>query len=243
MKHRLCLPELNGTADAGRRIELGREHAHYLGRVLRLKPGTALGVFDGQGSEWQAVVVSLSTNTASVIIESVARTEPRPAALVLAQAWLKGSAMDTVVQKAVELGVTEIRPVLTEHSNIRFDAQRMARKLAHLERVVVNAAQQCRTLWLPPMTPVGSLSELLATDRPGKTLFFDPGQAPPDPGESPEPLTLIMGPEGGWSDGERALATADDSVLAAGLGPLVLRAETAPLAALAAIRQSWGWRR
>ena len=245
MKHRLCLPELHGMAEKGlgRQIELGRDHAHYLARVLRMKPGVRLTLFDGQGSEWQAAVVSLSQAAASVVVESAARSEPRPAELVLAQAWLKGSAMDTVVQKSVELGVTRIHPVLTERSNVRLDAQRMARKLTHLQRIAVSAAQQCETLWLPAITPLANLSDVLAMDRPGRTLFFDPGQAPPEPGDAPEPLTLLIGPEGGWSDGERALAAADATVHPAGLGPLVLRAETAPLAALAAIRQSWGWRR
>ena len=106
----------------------------------------------------------------------------------------------------------------------------------------VPPAEQCETRWLPALTEVGSLHDLLDTDRPGRTLFLDPGGAPLVT-TAPEPLTVVIGPEGGWSDAERSKAGSIEGLEVTGLGPLTLRAETAPLAVLAAIRQSWGWQR
>lgn len=245
MKHRLCLPELGGPAEAddGTAVTLSAEQAHYLGRVLRLQPGDEVGLFDGGGREWRAALVSLSTREAIAEIACLTRSEPPPVPLVLAQAWLKGAAMDTVVQKAVELGVTAIRLLMADRSNVKLDERRFHNKIAHLTRVARSAVEQCESLWLPAFSSVNGLKELLDGPRAGRTVFLDPGQPPLSAGSDPAPITLVVGPEGGWSDSERRLALADPTVTAAGLGRLILRAETAPLAALAAIRQDWGWRR
>ncbi len=244
MKHRLCLPDLaKGDAiEPGTLITLSREHAHYLGRVLRLKPGAGLAVFDGAGSEWPAEIASFDGRDACVVVRGDAQHDPAPTPLVLASSWLKGSAMDAVVQKSVELGATAIWLLDAERSHFKVDEKRRANKLAHLERVAHSAAEQCETRWLPAIVEAGTLADLLARPRPGRTLILDPG-GPPLISHNPEPLTLAIGPEGGWSEAERALIEAAQEAEVAGLGPLTLRAETAPLAALAAIRQSWGWRR
>ncbi|HEY5647362.1 MAG TPA: RsmE family RNA methyltransferase [Pseudomonadales bacterium] len=245
MKHRLCLPDLGASAEPlpGSTVELTADQAHYLGRVLRLKPGAAVGLFNGRGREWQANLERLANRAASAQITQLLRSEPSPQSLVLAQAWLKGAAMDTVVQKAVELGATAIWLLQAERSNVKLDARRMANKLAHLARVATSALEQCESLWLPGLLTIDGLGELLSRPRPGTTVFLDPGQPPLNVGATPAPMTLVVGPEGGWSDAERRLATGDPTVTPAGLGDLILRAETAPLAALAAIRQTWGWRR
>jgi len=244
MKHRLCLPGLGGVAaDDGTVVTLSAEHAHYLSRVLRLRPGTEVGLLDGRGREWRASLILLAAREASAEILSLTRSEPPPEPLVLVQAWLKGAAMDTVVQKAVELGVTAICPLQADRSNVKLDARRFANKLTHLNRVILSAVEQCESVWLPALTCLNGLNDLLDRPRSGLTLFLDPGQPPLAAGRAPGPVTVVVGPEGGWSDPERHLALADPSVTGAGLGPLTLRAETAPLAALAAIRQDWGWRR
>lgn len=245
MKHRLCLPDPGGAATPaeGDTIELPGEQAHYLGRVLRLKTGAGIGLFDGRGREWRASLTQLSARAAAIRITGLLRSEAPPEPLVLAQAWLKGGAMDTVVQKAVELGVTAIWLLEAERSNVKLDERRFANKLAHMSRIVMSAVAQSESLWLPALECIDSLQALLDRSRPGRTLFLDPGQPPFSAGGSPTPITLVVGPEGGWSERERLLALADPTVTPAGLGALILRAETAPLAALAAIRQDWGWRR
>lgn len=244
MKHRLCLPELAelDTIEHGTRITLGNEHAHYLGRVLRLKPGAEVGLFDGAGNEWRAELSNVRNRAAEVIVCGSAEHEPAPTPLILASSWLKGNAMDAVVQKSVELGATAIWLLDAQRSNFKSEAKRRANKLAHLQRVARSAAEQCETHWVPAVTEVGTLADLLRRERHGRLLFLDPG-GPPLETEAPEPLTLAIGPEGGWSDAERQAVKAAESVETVGLGTLTLRAETAPLAVLAAIRQSWSWRR
>jgi 16S rRNA (uracil1498-N3)-methyltransferase len=245
VKHRLCLPEQLGSADVkpGRRLPLDASHAHYLGRVLRLRRGAEVALFDGRGREWSATVTDIAAKVAEVEINAASRQDPEPTRLILAQSWLKGAAMDTVVQKSVELGATAIWLFDAARSNVKVDANRRAGRVGHLTRVVVSAAEQCEALWLPSLTTFADLAAVLAQDRPGRTLFLDPGAAPLNAGSAPEPLTLLVGPEGGWSDAERSEARADPTVTHVGLGTLILRAETAPLAALAAIRQAWAWRR
>lgn len=249
MKHRLCLAEsgshepgrLSGT-EPGTIIDLTTSEAHYLGRVLRLRSGAAIGLFDGNGSEWLAELRIIDGRKASATITALTRSEDRPAPLVLVQSWLKGSALDAVVQKSVELGATAIWLLDADRANVKADERRRANKLTHMQRILRSASEQCETLWLPELRPAGTLEEVLAADRPGRTLFLDLDY-PPLESAGPEPLTVLIGPEGGWSDEERALAEGSDSVELAGLGPLTLRAETAPLAVLAAIRQSWNWQR
>jgi 16S rRNA (uracil1498-N3)-methyltransferase len=244
VKHRLCLPELAelDPPGPGTKIALDTEHAHYLGRVLRLKPGAEIGLFDGAGNEWPAELACLENRKAEAIVRADAQHEAAPAALVLVSSWLKGNALDQVVQKAVELGATAVWLLEAERSNFKADAKRRGNKLTHLARVARSAAEQCETRWLPAVVEVGTLADLLTLDKPGRTLFLDLGGSPLDT-NTPEPLTLVIGPEGGWSDAERTLVQAADDVEVVGLGRLTLRAETAPLAVLAAIRQCWGWRR
>lgn len=244
MKHRLCVGEhVTSTGDTpGTEFNLPDDQAHYLARVLRLKAGARLNVFDGCGREWLAEVDRIERKRVSLILHNLVRDEPPPTPLVLVQSWLKGSAMDAVVQKSVELGATAIRLLDADRSNVKTDERRRQNRLAHLERVIQSAAEQCETLWLPTLTVAQSLAEILESPRPGRTLFLDPGGRSISSG-GPEPLTLLIGPEGGWSDPERARAQADDSVETVGLGPLTLRAETAPLAVLSAVRQLWNWSR
>ncbi len=244
MKHRLCLPEIAqlDAIEPGTRIPLAKDQAHYLSRVLRLQAGAEVGLFDGAGSEWRALLSELSGKAAVATIQEAAQRDAAPVPLILVASWLKGSAMDTVVQKSVELGATAIWLLDAERSNYRVDGKRRANKLAHLERVARAAAEQCETRWLPALREAGDLPALLSAERPGRTLFLDLGGAPLA-STAPEPLTLVIGPEGGWSDAERTLAASASDVELSGLGPITLRAETAPLAVLAAIRQSWGWQR
>ncbi len=244
MKHRLCLPELAERDDLepGTQISLGSERAHYLSRVLRLKRGAEVGLFDGAGNEWRAELTLIESRSADAVIRDDVVHEAAPTPLILASSWLKGSAMDSVVQKSVELGATAIWLLAADRSNFKADLKRRANKLAHLQRVARSAAEQCETRWLPEITEIGTLADLLGQKRSGRTLFLDPGGRSLD-SQAPESLTLVIGPEGGWSEAERAAAVRAEDVEIAGLGPLTLRAETAPLAALAAIRHAWGWRR
>jgi 16S rRNA (uracil1498-N3)-methyltransferase len=245
MKHRLHLPALEEMEDdaTGARLSLDAERAHYLGRVLRLRDGAEIAVFDGQGREWLAQLESASRDGLSVRIDALLRETPAPTPLILAQSWLKGSAMDTVVQKATELGVTGFKLFPAKRSNVKLDARRLDNKLVHLTKVSVSAAEQCGTPWLPALSCHDDLQSVLSDHGLSTTLFLDFDAPPIDAGIEPAPTMLVVGPEGGWADEERSLAARVPGVVTAGLGALTLRAETVPLAALAAIRHDWGWRR
>lgn len=241
LKHRLYLPEVC-AADA--ELALDADRSHYLTRVLRLKAGAEIACFNGQGQEWLAELSTASHKHARLHVSELLRREPATEAeLHLAVGWLKGGAMDTVVQKATELGASAIWPIQAERSNAgQGAADRVSGRVGHWQRVAISACEQSQRLFLPTIHQPLGLADFLTQSAPGTRLFLDPGQ-PPLPMNLPRgTLYLLVGPEGGWTDAERTLATTAGCT-PCGLGDLVLRAETAPLAALAAVRQSWGWRR
>jgi 16S rRNA (uracil1498-N3)-methyltransferase len=149
--------------------------------------------------------------------------------------------MDLVVQKATELGATDLWPIQAERSNVPADAGRQERKRQHWQRVIENAAEQCGALHLPRLHPVQDLERFLAAAPEATLLLVDPW-APPLPLTLPRShIGVLIGPEGGWSDTERRAAVAAGASRY-GLGTRILRGETAPLAVLAALRHGWGWR-
>lgn len=238
MKHRLylCLDR-----DPPPALTLDRERAHYLTRVLRLRRGEDVEVFDGRGRAWRASLADASARTATLQVGEQLADEPAPAPrLHLVQGLLKGGSMDLVVQKATELGATDLWPVHADRSNVPADAERQQRKLAHWQRVIESAAEQCGALHLPQLHPVQDLAGFLAAPPAADLLVLDPG-APPLPLTLPRrDSAVLIGPEGGWSEPER-LALARSGAAWHGLGVRILRGETVPLAALAALRHGWGW--
>ena len=241
MTHRLYLSELQNLSSADSTIELNREQSHYLSRVLRLKTGAALLCFDGRGAEWQASVATIDNRHCTLTLQDRIReqTATRPV-LTLAVSWLKGAAMDTVMQKATELGADSIQVLRSERSNVQLDEKRTANKLNHWRQITISAAEQCGRLFVPDLGAPLSLAELLERGFDGRRLMLDLDAPLLDAGSQREALSLLVGPEGGWTDSERELARSHNIALC-GLGGLTLRAETVPLAALAAVQHSWGW--
>jgi len=239
---RLHLVDSSATGDER---TLPADQSHYLCRVLRLRSGDTLRGFDGAGSEWQLTLVHADPRRATVQIGERCRFGPATRApLALAIGWLKGDAMDQVLQKATELGVAAIYPILAERSNAGTgDLRRQARRLSHWQKVLISATAQSERLYLPRLHAPQALAALLeawpATQRQPR-LLLDPGAPPLQVDSTPGPLALLVGPEGGWTETERRQALAA-GCKRFGLGELVLRAETAPLAALAAVRHQWGW--
>lgn len=239
MKHRLYIPP---PLAAGTVLTLERERAHYLTRVLRLRRGEALLCFDGEGRAFEATLLDATPRSARLAVGDLATEaaapEPR---LHLVQALLKGGAMDLVMQKATELGATDLWPVTARRSQLPGDGQRLERKPSHWRRVVASAAEQCGVLHLPRLHDIVPLPEWLSRPPDATLLLLDPG-APPLPVDLPRAgAAVLVGPEGGWAEEERQ-AAATAGAVRFGLGELVLRGETAPLAALAALRHGWGWR-
>lgn len=235
MKHRLYLPS---PLELGAAITLDAERSHYVTRVLRAP--SEIYCFDGSGCEFRAHITA--TNTKACVLELVEqhRVETKPAEDIhLALGLLKGSAMDRAIQKSTELGATDIWPIQAERSNTNLPREQ--KKHRHWQRIIESAAEQSHRLFLPVLHEPLSLKVFLASSVVAQKLFLDIGQQV-FPAVIPRQSTVLLtGPEGGWSASERELAR-DNGATGFSLGEYVLRAETAPLAALAALHQAWRWR-
>jgi 16S rRNA (uracil1498-N3)-methyltransferase len=225
------------------RLRLPETVAHHVLHVLRLKRGALLTLFNGAGGEYQAVIEKIERRTVYVRVESFRDLERESAlSVTLAQCVSKGSRMDYAIQKAVELGVAAIVPLLSARSVVRLAAERWDHKHDHWHGVIAAACAQCGRNRLPRLVPVqtletwlgrapGGLRLVLAPQVEGRTLRSLPTPA--------TPLTLLVGPEGGLEPAELELVQRH-GFLPLQLGPRVLRTETAGVAALAALQALWG---
>lgn len=231
---------------AGVSVDLPESAARHAARVLRLRSGDDLTLFDGRGGEYAARIAQVERERVRVdVLTWDARECESPLALTLVQALQAGEKMDLTVQKAVELGVGRIVPVLARRSVVRLDGARAARRVEHWRGVAASACEQCGRNRVPDVAELQGLERWLAQPAPAGALrlMLAPGAghtlatlAPPPPGS---PIELLIGSEGGLAP-EEMHAAAQAGFVAVGLGPRVLRTETAGLAALAAIHARWG---
>ncbi|WP_020558084.1 16S rRNA (uracil(1498)-N(3))-methyltransferase [Thiofilum flexile] len=223
-------------------LELPEATYHHAIQVLRLNVGEELILFNGQtAGEYLAVIESLSRRSATVRIQSyqaVERESPLP--MVLALAIIKPDKMDFALQKAVELGVTAIQPLLTERSVIRVLKDKQDKKLQHWEGVLMAACEQSGRTTLPLLKPPLSLNDYLAQTTPYERLILSPTATNTFSSHSKKSgVEVIIGPEGGFTEEEVALCT-QTGVSAISLGPRILRAETACISALTLIQHYYG---
>ncbi|NIR32185.1 MAG: 16S rRNA (uracil(1498)-N(3))-methyltransferase [Gammaproteobacteria bacterium] len=229
---------------SGTLLSLPREAAHYVTRVLRLAPGAPLVLFNGDGCEFDARVETISGARVTVRTRegcALARESPLVTRLGLGVSR-GGKRMDFALQKAVELGVSSVTPLCTEHGVVRLDEGRAERRATHWRGVVADACEQCGRNRLPALEPLAPLSQWVLghPDVELKLLFAPQGhetlaeQAPPRGS-----VVLLVGPEGGLSPGETEAARRAGFRPVA-LGPRILRTETAAVAALTAIQLLWG---
>lgn len=213
--------------------------AHYIGRVLRLAPGASVQLFDGSGQEYLAELLEVSKKTVRVQLhESVSGMQESRLRVHLGQGLSRGERMDWAIQKATELGVAEITPIMSERCEVRLKDERADKRLAHWRQIAISACEQCGRSVLPVIHPPQPLTEWLATDAELK-LVLHPVAEPLASHLAPTTLAFLIGPEGGLSDGELAQAQGA-GFQAARLGPRVLRTETAPVVALSVAQQLWG---
>jgi 16S rRNA (uracil1498-N3)-methyltransferase len=229
---------------AGERVILEGNAASHVSRVLRLRVGEALTLFNGAGGEYAASIDAARGGRLTVAVgEPRAVERESPLTLTLAQGVSRGERMDLVVQKATELGVSGIVPLFTERSVVRLGAQQAERKLNHWRAIAIAACEQSGRNRLPKVAPPLSLADLLRSgaDREGGRLLLSPGatsrlDALPHPATS---VTVLIGPEGGLTDAEQEAAVAA-GFLPVRLGPRVLRTETAAIAALTWLQTRFG---
>ena len=221
----------------GARVALDAGQANYLGNVLRMKEGAELLLFDGSSGEWRATIADGAKKSMVLAVEQ--RTRPVEAVpdVALAFAPVKRTQTDWLVEKATELGVRSLQPVITQRTVV----ERV--KLERLQSIAIEAAEQCGRTLLPEIAEPMPLARLV--EQRGRTLYFadEQGGEPAATAFAPGPATILTGPEGGFTGGERALIRAAPGARAISLGPRILRAETAALAALAAYMAIAGdWR-
>ena len=225
----------------GRDVVLPADAAAHLTRVLRLRVDEAVVLFNGDGRDYAGRLLAVHRHEVRVRIEAAGDAEPDPPLhLHLAVGVSRGERMDYVIQKAVELGVATIRPLFTERSVVRLDAERLDRRHEHWHGVLVAACEQSGRRRLPRLHPAQALADWVPTVA-GTALLLDP-QAACSLADLPAPhgeATLLVGPEGGLCADEHARASRSGFVPVR-LGPRILRTETAPLAALAAMQVLWG---
>lgn len=235
---------IDETLAVGAELQLDRDQARYLGRVLRLRNGDMVNVFNGNDGEFGASVVSLSKNTAVVRVDIAIQTTTESALKVhLVQGISRGERMDFVIQKATELGVKRISPVITQHGVVKLDESRTQKRHDHWQGVAASACEQSGRI-RPPLidAPVDLNTWFGAGAKESDTdLILQPG-ATTALTSIATPVTkvcLLIGPEGGFSDKEY-----EDAGVAGfepvSLGPRVLRTETAALAAIAVVQTLWG---
>lgn len=250
----------------GQEVVLDQNAARHLVSVLRLGPGDELTLFNGTGGEYRARLVATAAKKASALVGQFSSgLAPSPLAITLAMGLSRGDRMDWLIQKAIELGVTGIMPLVTERSEVKLNPERAAKKTRHWQEIARSACEQSGQNLVPgvalPTTYVQALQSSAAW-----RLILDPcansnllsamadysstvGNTPPlssltasTQSKPPDSILILSGPEGGFSEAEINLAR-DNAIIPVNLGPRVLRAETAPLAALSVLQAQWGdWR-
>jgi 16S rRNA (uracil1498-N3)-methyltransferase len=232
---------------AGASVALDANQANYLCNVLRLKAGDGVLVFNGRHGEWRATLADGGKRAATLTIETLLRAQTRPLDLHYWFAPLKHARLDYMVQKAVEMGVSRLQPVLTQHGQIsRVNLERMRAN-------AIEAAEQCGILELPTIAAPLTLDRLIAEREPARLLVFcDEDAAVKDPlealaaargGTPASPVAVLIGPEGGFAEAEREALIRQPNVVRLALGPRILRADTAAVAALALVQGVLGdWR-
>lgn len=232
----------------GKTLALSQEHSHYLTRVLRMGKGAELLVFNGHDGEWLAELSEVGKKQVNLCLMEQTRVQPQEPDLVYCFAPLKHARLDYMVQKAVEMGASVLQPVMTQHTQVtRLNEDRIMAN-------VIEAAEQCGILTIPSCHGLQPLQKLLDDWDNGRTLFFcdEAAQVFCDEaaqGNNPLPILagfkkgpcgVLVGPEGGFSDEERKLLLSKSFVTAIPLGPRILRADTAAVAALAFVSATIG---
>jgi 16S rRNA (uracil1498-N3)-methyltransferase len=214
--------------DAGVQIDLDPNQANYLGNVMRLGVDGQALLFDGMNGEWLARVTEAGKKRMTLSVERQTREQESVPDLSLAFAPVKRSQTDWLVEKATELGIARLMPVTTQRTIV----ERV--KLERLESIAIEAAEQCNRTTLPAIDEPVSLTAFLRSRDPERTLYFadESGGEPAAKAFRQGPAVILTGPEGGFTDEERTAIRSSENTIAVSLGPRILRAETAALAAI-----------
>tara|TARA_R110002096_G_scaffold194592_2_gene376869 strand:- start:1901 stop:2632 length:732 start_codon:yes stop_codon:yes gene_type:complete len=226
----------------GAMLQLESEAAHYLRNVLRLKKGFQLTVFNGQGGEYSATVSDVHRKGVMLRIDDWQDVSLESSlAIELGLSVSRGERMDVAIQKATELGVATITPVITQHCVVKLTDERRLQRHQHWQNIVYRACEQCGRNTPPVLNVTMDLVNWLANDLAPSRIIFEPAKAetlksyPAPVGD----IAVLIGPEGGFSE-EEVIAAQSAGFAALGFGPRVVRNETAAIASIAAMQVLWG---
>ena len=232
---------INGTLAVGNPVVLAADAANHVCRVLRLKIGSEVTVFNGQGGEFKGTIISVVKPVKVLLDEFFVPDRESKLNLRLIQGISRADRMDFTIQKAVELGIKTIQPVVTKLGEVKLKLDRVTKKMEHWHRVIISAMEQSKRCVLPQLLPVKPLAEVKLSDLTGIKLVLDPSakaRISEVSGDNQE-LTILVGPEQGLSEAEITRAQAS-GFYAVNLGPRILRTETAAIAAISALQARWG---
>ncbi|TKB48630.1 16S rRNA (uracil(1498)-N(3))-methyltransferase [Ferrimonas sediminicola] len=231
-----------GPLTPGSLVALEEDGANHVGRVLRMQPGQALELFNGDGHQYPAEITQASKKQVEVRVLDRQQVEREsPLNLHLGQVISRGDKMEFTIQKSVELGVNTITPLWSERCGVKLQGDRLEKKLAQWQKIVISACEQCGRNTVPEVRPVMKLQEWLAEETGATKLNLHP-RAPYSIQTLPAPMTrarLLIGPEGGLSS-EEIEAASQHQFIDILLGPRVLRTETAALTAITALQTRFG---
>ncbi len=224
-------------------IHITGDLLHHLRDSLRVRPGDSLALNDGCGTRYRVEVTRVTSQViVSRIIDRLTEPAPKTSPIVLGQSLIKGDKMDWVIQKATELGVAAIAPIHSTHSVIKPNPERLEHQRSRWERIARDAAQQSERWTIPTIADPVDLAEICRqyASAPLKGILVERSNGPslsaiPLPSGHQRPIVLLIGPEGGWAPEEQRLAQEQGFLLLA-LGPRILRAETAAIAALSILQ-------
>ena len=222
-------------------LQLADDAANHVGRVLRMQAGQVLQLFNGDGNNYAATIADVSKKQVSVTItDASSNPVESPLRIHLGQAISRGDRMDFAIQKAVELGVTEITPLFTERCGVKLDGERLTKRNEQWQKIAISACEQSGRSVVPQVHPAISLDLWLAQHTNSLRLTLDPwASATIKTVTASQDIRLVIGPEGGFTEHEVS-ATSLAGFTGIQLGPRVLRTETAALTAISALQLQFG---
>lgn len=232
---------LSATLDVDTTTVLDKAASHHLIRVLRMKTGAAINLFNNSGNEYECTLLDLSQSAAKVRVHSCqpCHTESK-LQIHLLQGISRGDRMDLSIQKATELGVTKITPVMCERTNVSLSTERWHKKLEHWQQIIISACEQSGRCQLAELTDISQLSEATRDSVAATRLVLDPATSTSLGAiNATHTIALLVGPEGGLTEHEVETAK-QNGFSGVTLGPRVLRTETAGIASIAALQALWG---
>jgi 16S rRNA (uracil1498-N3)-methyltransferase len=224
----------------GEEVALSKEVANHISRVLRLKDGAEITLFNGDGANYLATVTVVGKSVTAAIIDKTAANNESPLNIHLGQAISRGERMDFTLQKSVELGVLNITPLISERVQFRYDEKRLKKKMNHWQKIIESACEQSGRTVVPCLNSPMSLPDWLQADESPGLLFVPGATTGLMDLPSQANIRLLVGPEGGLSDAEVALSLNTKLFTAVNLGPRILRTETAALAAISILQAQFG---